>query len=637
MNEQSTQRSARHLASRRPGKRTAALALGIAATLSLALAAPLSAEGTGTADTTELALTLEETIRLALDNNRTLVSARRRRETDKLSLEVAEDRYRPQARIGASTRTDNHSDSTAELSIGPSLRVPSGGEFRLAWQKPLAGSQTRPGTWTLGFSQPLLRGFGSDVDTAPLRTAQIREQKNRLSYRDTVARTVESVIGAFRNASRAQRAIAISRESLARAKKQLEVNRALIRGGRMAAREIIQTEAEVANRELDLVESENRLSVANAALISILDVDDATRVRPVEQALIVEAVHPEVERSIETALRQRSDHLGALMDVELAEIELRKAKNERLWDLSLDASVSRGGGDEGRDYGVGLGLSIPLGDRSSELGELSARNGLRDAEIGLVELKQSIRIEVRQAVHEVAVGVRRIELARRSRELAEETLEIEQSKLAQGLTSTFRLTSVEDDLVRAQNGELDATIAYLNALTALDRTLGTTLRTWGIDIESLESGGIGSQSGADSPDGRMNSPQAPSAGQDHGPIAGWEPEARGLAIEPSRRVLAAVERVLTDVRAGSGARTLTPSKEGITRGLLLSLREFEHGQSIAHSVVQSTANNAGGALEWRKGEAPHDGGQHSAGSSVEPILEIMTLRSSDFNVARVEQ
>ena len=228
------------------------------------------------------------------------------------------------------------------------------------------------------------------------------------------------------------------------------------------------------------------------------------------------------------------------------------------------------------------------------------------------------------------MGVRRIELARRSRELAEETLEIEQSKLAQGLTSTFRLTSVEDDLVRAQNGELDATIAYLNALTALDRTLGTTLRTWGIDIESLESGGIRSQSGADSPNGRMNSPQAASAGLDHGPIAGWEPEARGLAIEPSRRVL-------TDVRAGSGARTPTPSKEGVTRGLLLSLREFEHGQSIAHSVVQSTANNAGGALEWRKGEAPHDGGQHSADSSVEPVLEMMTLRSSDFNVARVEQ
>ena len=66
------------------------------------------------------------------------------------------------------------------------------------------------------------------------------------------------------------------------------------------------------------------------------------------------------------------------MDIEVARLELRQAKNERLWDLSLDASVSRGG-EQRRDYAVGLGLNIPLGDRSSELAELGARNGLRDA------------------------------------------------------------------------------------------------------------------------------------------------------------------------------------------------------------------------------------------------------------------
>ena len=601
-------------------ERRSARATWLGAMLWLALAGPAAAQAPATGTSTALALTLEQTIRLALDNNRSLVSARRRRDTDKLSLEVAEDRYRPRARIGASTRTNNRGENQAELSIGPSLRVPSGGELRLGWDTPLAGSEARAGTWTLGFSQPLLRGFGPGVDTAPVRIARLREQRNRLAYRDTVARTVESVIGAFRGASRAHRAIAISAESLARAKKQREVNRALIEGGRMAAREIIQTEAEVANRELALIESENRRSVANAALISILDIDETTQIRPVEQTVSIEALSPDVEESIETALGRRSDHLGALMDVEVAELELRKAKNERLWDLSLDASVSRGGGDEGRDYAVGLGLSIPIGDRSSELGELSARNGLRDAEIGLVELKQSIRIEVRQAVHEVAVGVRRIELARTSRELAEETLEIEQSKLAQGLTSTFRLTAVEDDLVRAQNAELDASIAYLNALTALDRTLGTTLRTWGIDIEGVESGAAGSESGL--------------PGHETGADA---PKARGLAFEPSRRMLAAVERVLADGRAGSGGRTLGRSAKGMNRSLLLSLREFEHGHAIARSGARSAANNAGGAPGRIEHEAPHDGVRHSAGSSFEPVWEMMTLRTSDIDPAKVEQ
>ena len=92
---------------------------------------------------------------------------------------------------------------------------------------------------------------------------------------------------------------------------------------------------------------------------------------------------------------------------------------------------------------------------------------------------------VRQAIHDVDVGRRRIDLARKARRLAQETLEIERSKLRQGLSSTFHLGRFEDELVEAQNAEVDALIGYRNALTALDRTLGTTLQTWGIEVERI--------------------------------------------------------------------------------------------------------------------------------------------------------
>ena len=566
----------------RRGRAVGILAPGLAAALSLCLAAPAMGDGPVDTAAPELSLTLEETIRLALRNNRTLLSARHRRETEKLSLEVAGDRYRPRASITASSRSNNRSPGTADLSIGPSLRVPTGGEFRLDWSEPLFGSADRAGTWTLGFSQPLLRGFGIGVDTAPLRTARIGEQRNILSYRDTVAGIVESVIGAYRTVIRQLRAIAISRESLARARKQLKINRSLIRGGRMAAREIIQTEAEVAGRELALVESENSLSAADADLISILDIDDETRVRPAEQALSVERLRPDVERSIETALRRRSDYLGALMDEEVAEIDLRVAQNERLWNLTLETSVSRGSGGDGRDYGVALGLSVPLGDRTPELALMRARNAVRDAGIRLMELRQSIRIAVRQAVQAVVVGYRRIELARKGRDLAQQKLEIEQLKLAQGLTSTFRLTAVEDDLVRAQNGELDAVIAYLNALTALDRTLGTTLRTWGIDVEELESepGRAEQENAPEALEGRAIRPEAPGAVTEQGLVAAREHGERGSSFEPPRRVLDAVERVLAGVRARGGEHSPARSPRGARSALLLSLRAFERMQSV---------------------------------------------------------
>ena len=116
---------------------------------------------------------------------------------------------------------------------------------------------------------------------------------------------------------------------------------------------------------------------------------------------------------------------------------------------------------------------------------MNARAGVTQAERGLVELRQSTDIQVRQAVHNVEVGRRRIELAQQALALSEEKLEIERNKLQQGLSSIFQLSRFEDDLVQAQNAEVDALFDYENALTVLDRTLGTTLETWDIRVEQV--------------------------------------------------------------------------------------------------------------------------------------------------------
>ena len=163
------------------------------------------------------------------------------------------------------------------------------------------------GSWELALAQPLLKGFGPKVDTAPLRVARIDEKIHVLSLRDTVAGVVTSVIRAYRAVIR-NRQIEISRESLTRARKQLETNRSLIQAGRMAAREIVQTEAEVANRELALIESENSLEAANAALIDILDIDGVSGIRPTA-TLAMKPARPDLAQSVQTALARRPDHL----------------------------------------------------------------------------------------------------------------------------------------------------------------------------------------------------------------------------------------------------------------------------------------------------------------------------------------
>ncbi len=432
-------------------------------------------------------LTLDDAIRLALNNNRTLAGARLRRNIQKLSLEVSEDEYRPKARINASAGAQDDGREMADVSPQVNLDIPTGGQFALRWSKPLAGEGGRHGQWSLGFSQPLLKGAGLDVDMVPLRTARIGEKINILSFRDTVVGIVESVISAYRTVIRANRAIQISREALKRAKEQLEINRMLIQAGRMAENEIIQTEAEVANRELDLVQSENSLTLANSNLLNLLDVEGVSRIEPSE-AFVIEKVQFDLEESIEIALQNRRDYLRSLLALETVKMNLRVAEDSLLWDLTLDAQMTRDSSrsEKKNDYSVGLQLGIPLWRDPLKLSVSQARSALRQAKIDLAESRQQIQIEVRQALHDVKIGFRRTELARKAQELARQKLDVEREKLNRGLTSTFQLTSIEDDLVSAQNAELDASLSYLAALTAFDRVLGKTLERWNIKVEKVE-------------------------------------------------------------------------------------------------------------------------------------------------------
>ena len=439
-------------------------------------------QGGETAGVESLKLTLDDSIRLALRNNRGLLDERLLRTVQKFALEVAGDRYRPTANIVPLTRTNRDGKTGVDMVAETGLRVPTGGRITLRWSKPLAGQEDASGIASLAFSQPLLRGFGVGIDTAPLRVARLREQINILSFRQVLIGVVASTIRAWRGLVRARRQMEIGEASLQRARAQREVNLKLIEAGRMAEREVLQSDATIAGLELSLVQAQNAVTTANLRLIDVLDIDSATLIRPVDVPAGQRPV-PDLEESIEKALRHSPAYAATQLNHEISVIDLKVAENDRLWGLSLDAEAFRDDDIYGRDYEVGLRLMIPLGERSPRLRAMAARSDVKRAERNLKEQRQLISIAVRQVVYDVEVGLRRIGLARRALTLAEEKLAIEQSKLQQGLSSIFQVNRFEEDLVVAQSAELDAVVGYDNALTAWHETLGTTLETWGIQVE----------------------------------------------------------------------------------------------------------------------------------------------------------
>ncbi len=452
-----------------------------------------------------LDLTLESSIVLALANNRTLLNAHLNREAERFALQVAENKFVPHLEVGSFVEREHAKHQVERSTVGGvssklTLNIPAGGKLALDWsgfEKHLPNvreNQRYGSAMTLTFTQPLLRHAGFEVSAASVDIAQISEKINRLALQKTAMDVVTSVIRRYRAYQQAQLALEISRKSLERAEALLEVNTLLVRSGRMAEQEVVQTRANIASRELNVIAAQNRLDLARLNLIDILDIDSRTRVMP-KDTLELQSKPDEGRNWRAIAQHHRPDYRTAELSLQNAETRARVADNNRLWDLSLQLSANLGheardfedaiGALDREDYEVRLDLSIPFGAAHDprELEYIQASVNLRKAKNSLMEMRQRVDIEVHNATREVNLTYRQVGLARTALDLVEEKLEVEKEKLRLGLSSNFQLVSFEDDTVAAQHRELDATIDYLNALTELDRTVGTTLQTWDIRVE----------------------------------------------------------------------------------------------------------------------------------------------------------
>ncbi len=443
-------------------------------------------------------LTLSDAVFLGLRDNRSIRSAYLERIAQKFDLRVEEDRFTPKLVLsGRHLATRNQDDRYRQSEVIPqtTLLGEYGTRFSLAWSNQLtqanrAGRARNDGA-TFTVIQPLLRGAGRDVATAPVRLARLSEQVNRLSLKTTVSDTITQIITAYRELLRAQEQLQIVRDALERSRQLLVANQAMIDAGRMAEFEIVQTEADVATQELAVEEAANQLDASRLELLRLLALDLHTQVRAADT---LDAIPVEVglAQALTAAQEQQPAYLSQLIATEQAAINHTVARNEKLWDVSLVGGATqvrdRYPGESGRETNrtwegyAGIQVDIPIGDLSRRQAEVRARVNVENQDIRLAEARQSLERDVGDAVRDLGTRWRQYEIAQRARDLSRRKLDIEREKLQAGRSSNFQVLSFESDLRNAESTRLNALIAYLNAQARLDQTLGTTLESWDIDL-----------------------------------------------------------------------------------------------------------------------------------------------------------
>ncbi|WP_060484893.1 TolC family protein [Pseudomonas sp. NBRC 111123] len=439
-----------------------------------------------------VAIELVDAIALALRDNRAIRSAYLQRIAQKFDLRVARDHYAPQLSLKARySGNRNHSDRYREAQLTPaaSLLTPFGTRLSLDW----AYGHTRADGAGRRFSdganfliiQPLLRGAGREIASAPLRQARLAEQLNRLALKDDVIQIITRTITLYRSLLRAQEQLRIADDGLLRSRQLVAVNRELIAAGRMAAFDIVQAEAEVASQELAREGSRNHLQQSRLALAQLLAIDLSTELKAVE-ALHVEPLQVDIDQALARAELLQPAYLMQRVASEQALIDLQVAHDAQWWNLSLVGGASqlreRPGNERTWEHYVGLELEVPINDVSRRQALVRAQVSVDQQALSQAESRQQLQREVTSAVRDIQVRWRQLKLAERALALSRRTFDIEQEKLAAGRSSNFQVLSFESDLRYAQSTHLDATLDYLDAQVVLDQVVGSTLESWEVAL-----------------------------------------------------------------------------------------------------------------------------------------------------------
>jgi len=133
-------------------------------------------------------------------------------------------------------------------------------------------------------------------------------------------------------------------------------------------------------------------------------------------------------------------------------------------------------GNQFKTWAVQLNVSYPLGRSIAEAAAAQGRLQREQQQTALQNLETQIVASVREAARQVSTSLKRVESTRKARELAEQSLQAEEKRLAVGLSDTFRLFQAQRDLARQRVNELNAIIAYNRALVDFDAVQTVPLR-----------------------------------------------------------------------------------------------------------------------------------------------------------------
>ena len=295
-------------------------------------------------------------------------------------------------------------------------------------------------SWTGGlaftFTQPLLRNAGIAINKTFIKVAQNNAEVEQHVFRDRVMTVVSTVEQTYWELVFANENLKVAQAALKAAEELLATNRAKAKAGIMSIVDVLQAEAAMASRVEQVLVAEKAIRDQEDQLRRLLNPGEEelrqdVRLTPTDAPVTV--LEPlSLQETIDIAIEQRPEITQAKKQIESGELNKQFARNQLLPTLSFQGTLGLAGlgGDYGEaftrnfsgdfyNYGAGLVLSYPLGNRAAVSTYSKRKLEAKNAEVALANVRQQIIVGIREAVRRVQTDFKRIETTRSARIMAE--------------------------------------------------------------------------------------------------------------------------------------------------------------------------------------------------------------------------
>ncbi len=340
-------------------------------------------------------------------------------------------------------------------------------------------------TLSLSVSQPLLKGWGTDIQTAGIQVADKQLQASTHLVDSQAADLAALVKRAYWNLVFAWQDIEVQKLSLTLANTLLEETKEKINAGKLAKVEIYQPQSEVTRREEILIASERAIGVAEDELKLLLNSNNwLATFQPTEKP-DTSPVKLDQELILSNALTNRPDVKAADLQVDAAIINTKLAEDNIRPSLALVGMVGYGGTDEAYDnaleaafddteteWQIGLNFSIPFANDAAKGTLTQAMATHNKARTNAQLLRLHVKKAVRTTVRDVHLAIKAMEATRKTSLATLKRLEAEQAKFEAGRSTTLDVLIAQDAYSQALSQENRTNIVYVQSLAEIDRIQG---------------------------------------------------------------------------------------------------------------------------------------------------------------------